>query len=352
MNVLFCAGGTLGHIYPALSIIDEYKRKRPNDTIYFITTKKDMAYLNQINHNIDYIYTYDALGINKNIFKLIKAIFKNIITYYNILKLLRKLKIKVVIGMGGYISGIVIKAAHKLKIKTVVHEQNSVIGRSNKMVLKMVDIFFTTYKMKNYHQAQYMVGNPRYDEVSKKLNMKVKNKRHILITSGTNGAQAINNLAIAFLNSSDSLNYFITLVTGKKYYDDVVSKVKNKSNCNIIAFSNNMIELINNSGIVISRSGSTTISEILALKAIPILIPSVNVTNNHQYYNALEIVNENIGVIIEEKDLSLKTLINKLNEISTNYDNYLNNLDKYKSKNNLNLMINNIIKLGESNDKY
>ena len=113
-----------------------------------------------------------------------------------------------------------------------------------------------------------------------------------------------------------------------------------------------MIELINNSGIVISRSGSTTISEILALKAIPILIPSVNVTNNHQYYNALEIVNENIGVIIEEKDLSLETLINKLNEISTNYDSYLNNLDKYKSKNNLNLMINNIIKLGESNDKY
>lgn len=350
MNVLFTAGGTLGHIYPAISIINEYKRKRPNDKIYFITTNKDIEYLNYIKHEIDYIHTFDVLGISKNPFKLCIALYKNIIAYYKIKRLLMKNKINVVFGMGGYISGICIKAAFNLKIKTAIHEQNSIMGRSNKMSLKMTDVLFTTFEMDVFHKNKYIVGNPRYDDVRKYLNEKEKNKKHILITSGTNGSKVINDFAVEFLNSSESLNYYTTLVTGKRYYDDILNKIKKGNHYEVISFSNQMINLFNKSGIVITRSGSTTISEILGLKCIPIFIPSPNVVNNHQYFNALNVVNNGVGILIEEKDLNLNSALEMLKNVSSNYETYIYNLNKYSYINNTKLIIDKIIELGDNDE--
>ncbi len=348
MNVLFTGGGTLGHIYPALAIIEEYKKTRPTDKIYFITTNKDKLYLDSIGHNIDYIYTFDVLGLSKNIIKLTKAFIKNIKAYKIIKKFLKENNIKIIIGMGGYISGITIYAGNKLKIKTIIHEQNSIIGTSNKWVVKKVDLFLTTFEMKKYHHKQIVVGNPRYNQVSKLLNSKIKNKKHILITSGTLGSKVINEKAVEFINSEYSLNYYTTLITGKRYYDEIKEKLKKGNHYEVIPFTNDMIHLINSSGIVISRSGSTTIFEILGLRSIPIFIPSPNVTKNHQYYNAYNIIKKINGFLLEEKDLSLNSLIKILEDIKNNYDEYIYYINKFNLNNNLNIIINNIILIGES----
>ena len=125
--------------------------------------------------------------------------------------------------------------------------------------------------------------------------------------------------------------------------------MNNGNHYEILPFSNDMITLINSSGIVITRSGSTTISEILALKSIPIFVPSPNVTDNHQYFNALNIVNSGVGILIEEKDLTIDNVIKRLNEINLNYNQYICRLNEYRSINNISLIIDELIKLGDIN---
>ena len=131
-----------------------------------------------------------------------------------------------------------------------------------------------------------LVGNPVYitAKTIKKDIYKIKDK--ILFTSGTLGAKVINNLAINLINQGYLKDYDIYIVTGRKYYENVKEKVKDK-NVHILPFTNNLIRDIASSDIVISRAGSSTLFEIIGTSTLSIIIPSINVTSNHQYYNAL-----------------------------------------------------------------
>ncbi|MBQ8293591.1 MAG: UDP-N-acetylglucosamine--N-acetylmuramyl-(pentapeptide) pyrophosphoryl-undecaprenol N-acetylglucosamine transferase [Bacilli bacterium] len=306
-NYIFACGGTLGHIMPAISMAKEIKKKKPLSKIIFIMTIKEKKYqvINDCKEIDEKMY-FDISGFDR------KNPFNNISNFFKILNVLIKLKSilptkSIVIGMGGYISYIVIHSAFKKKIPSIIHEQNVVIGLANKMSLKKVKKVLSAFPLDD--EKSITIGNPRMMEADTYLNNKKQNN-HLVITSGSLGSKKINDLAVQFLTSEEKENYYTTLVTGKKYYEDVIKRVgTNKTPYfEIIPFKNNMLELFSDANLVISRAGATTIFEIIGLMIPSILIPSPNVTNNHQYYNALFLQKQNACTLLEEDDLTVDIL--------------------------------------------
>lgn len=319
MNILFCAGGTLGHINPSLSFIESLKKHQSSIRIIYITTHKEKDYqCLKDNPLINKIYYIESYGLNKNIFKIPKLIYKDLLAYNSIKKILKMEKIDKVIGMGGFISGIVICVANTLGIDTYIHEQNSIMGLSNKLVLNKVNKIYLTYKddkLKTKHPTKVkVITNPRFIEARNKLTDNYI-KNHILVTSGTNGSKFMNELVCKMINKYHLNNYTMTIITGYKYYDEVKRKINN-INIYIKAFSNNLIDEIIRSDIIISRAGSSTLFEILGAKKKSIIIPSPNVTQNHQYHNAISFYKDGYIDMIEEKDLDIDTLYNHILSLS------------------------------------
>ncbi len=314
MVIGICAGGTLGHINPALSLINKLKENDKNIKIIFITTTKEKEYgIVNNNDNIDEVYYIKASGLTKNIFKLPFVCIKDILAIKSINKIIIKHNISLMIGMGGYISGLGICIANLKNIKTVIHEQNSVMGSANKFNISKTNYVFLTYEdilLKNkYPDKIKVVTNPRFIETREKINkIKFHNINHILVTSGTNGSKFINDTVCNMINNCNLNKYTITFVTGKKYYDEVVKKIGNKKNIYIKPFSNNLIDEIINADLIISRAGSSTLFEILGAKKRSIIIPSPNVTNNHQYYNAKYFSDLNLIKMLEEENINYKIL--------------------------------------------
>lgn len=338
-KIIFCGGGTLGHIMPIIPIvIDIYK----DYDLYFIGTKKGNEekyfYENKVNIYFKRLFFYDMVGINrKNIFKNIKTICKYITVKKEITQLYKTLKPDLVIGMGGYISGVAISIAYKNKIKTMIHEQNAILGLANKIVYKKVDKVLLSYDIKDLSSHnKHVIGNPRYSYV--KDNFKVKDNNLIIIVSGSLGSDFINDLIIKNINDFLIDGYLIKLIVGKKYFkknNEVITKINNNKNYNqkiqIHEFLNNIIEEMSRASLIISRCGATTISEIMALRKPSILIPSPNVTSNHQYFNALDLYTAGCCELIEEKEVTTEKIVSMIRQIITNYGykkNIITNIDK------------------------
>lgn len=347
MNILFSAGGTLGHINPALSFIKALKNYYKDINITFIATTKEKDLEILKTNLIDNIYYIESYGISK---RLLKAIYKDLRAIKDIKKILVDKKIDLAIGMGGYISGLTIYVANNLNIKTMIHEQNSIMGLANKLNLKKTNKLLLSYEdntLKKYQNKITIIPNPRYTDAS---NMnKLNNKKHILITSGTNGSKFINTIMCDLLNIYDFPKYTITFITGKKYYDDVVKNIIKKPNIQILPFTNNLLNEMNLSSLVISRAGSSTLYEILGLKKLSIIIPSPNVTNNHQYYNALYFYKKDLINMIEEKDLTIEKLYNLIIE-TIDSKKHIYNLNKLNLKNSYTLFIDEVEKLINKGD--
>lgn len=332
---MFSGGGTLGHIYPALSFIKILKKDDPNLKIIYLATSKDQKYqVLTTNEMIDQKYYLNVKGRPKSILKYPKVLYDDIKSLNVIKKIIKKEQIDLVIGMGGYLSGITIYIAHFMKIPCIIHEQNSYLGLANKWCLNKVDYlltsFPTTYNIKKKYQKKLIfVGNPRYLEIKAKVISNFFPK--ILITSGSLGSKKINEVVIDLINSPDATKYQFTLVTGERYYQECLEKIPSRYNFKVLPFSNNLVALMNEASIIISRAGSTTLFEILALKKPAIIIPSSNVTNNHQYYNAKALSDEGLIVMINEKDFNYLTLRKAIIDLFNNYQTYQKRLENFKN---------------------
>ena len=318
-KIIFACGGTLGHILPAISMIKELRKIYLKEKIILIMTTKEKQYefINN-NRDIDEIYYYDIDGFNR------KKLFRNIIGFLRIIKNSKRIKkviknSKLVIGMGGYISAVVLKLAHNLGIKTIIHEQNKIMGLANKMCLPFVDLVLCAFPLENVKKKTVMIGNPRMIEAFKKEKNVITNN-HIVVTSGTLGSKTINDMIVRFLLDKRSHKYYTTLVKGKKYYDNTVKILEKVQGEHFVIkpFENDLLELLSNANIVISRAGAGTIFEIIGLAKPSILIPSPNVTNNHQYYNALYISQRQGAKLLEEKDLTIDKLCEDIKEVINN----------------------------------
>lgn len=338
MKIVVSAGGTGGHIYPALAIIEALKKAYKDLDILYIGTKNRMESEIIPKKGIPY-ESIEIYGFSKNILKDIKNVFCIEKSLYKCKKILKEFKPDLVLGFGGYVTYPVLKTAKKLKLKTFMHEQNSIVGKTNKVLSKDIDLVAVSFlstmdKFKNAKKVIYS-GNP-CSEASliakeiKKSDIGFDNKKKlVLVVAGSLGSSTLNTKLKEFLRLVKRSDYNVLYITGKKYYEEFIKDTKFPSNVKVIPYLDNLAGLLKNTDLMITRAGASTMSEILALSVPAIFIPSPYVASNHQYYNALEVVKESAGLMLEEKDLTSKKLFEMVNEI-------LNDSKKYKiMKNNL-----------------
>lgn len=339
MRVIITAGGTGGHIYPALAIANKIKEMSPGNEILYIGTHNRMEK--------DIVpaagYKYEALeiyGLSKtNFLRNFKNIYLIIKAKTQALNIIKNFKPDVVVGVGGYVTYPVIIAAKKYKAKIFLHEQNSIPGKSNKLLSKYADIVGVSFKdtLKYFDQNKaVLTGNPCGENAIKlKATNKVKygldpKKKGVLIVQGSLGSELINNKMKPFLNSIDNEQYEVLYVAGKNYYDEFI-KNKFSKNVKIVPYIDNLSSLMKSMDLIITRAGASTISEITSLEVPSIFIPSPYVANNHQYYNALSIKEAGAGDLIEQNNLTATLLKEKINYLLNNYQVYnsmKNNLKK------------------------
>ena len=323
MRVVISAGGTGGHIYPALAIINKIKEEEPNSEFLYIGTHNRMEH--DLVPSLD--IPYEAIEITGFARKInlenFKTVFRFLKARKRCLKLIADFKPDVVIGAGGYVTAPVVWAGKKLGYKTFIHEQNSVVGLSNKYLSKYADkigVSFASTMSLFPSNKVILTGNPCSEKaiktpVAKKSDYKLhEDKKLVLIVMGSLGSMTINEKMIEYIYGFRNKNYEVVYVTGNKYYD----KLKNRvfpDNVKVFPFIDNLPSLMKKTDLMISRAGASTMSEIMALGIPTIFIPSPYVTNNHQYKNALDLVEKEAALMIEEKDLNKSVFIRTVDNI-------------------------------------
>ncbi|MBE6155183.1 MAG: undecaprenyldiphospho-muramoylpentapeptide beta-N-acetylglucosaminyltransferase [Firmicutes bacterium] len=323
MKIIISAGGTGGHIYPAIGIINKFKEKEKNLEVLYIGThnrmEKDIIPALNIPYEAIEIYGFSKTQI----FRDIKDIFLIKKAYDKCKRIMQEFKPDVVIGVGGYVTMPVIAAAKSLEIPTVIHEQNSIPGKTNKFLSKNIDLACVSYEnsTKYFSAAKKVVytGNPCGENAltTKKIAKETlglkKDKKLLLMVAGSLGSETINNYFTKFLSLiNETDNFEVVYITGKSYYEDFVKGKSFSSSVKVLPFLDNLSGLFGDVDLIISRAGAGTISEILAMEIPSILIPSPYVANNHQYYNALDLKNKNVSILLEEKDLNAEDLYKKV----------------------------------------
>lgn len=322
MKVVITAGGTGGHIFPALALIDKLKEKDKDVEILYIGTTDRMEKDIIPNAGIPYV-GIEMKGLNR------KHIFKNIDvmkTYFKACKKAKNELVKfrpdIVIGFGGYISAPVIYAASKLKIKTIIHEQNSIPGVSNKFLSRYVDKVLVSFKesIKDFPADKTVyTGNPRSEQVKdiKKLSKTnlgfKKNLPLAIIVMGSLGSLTMTKKLKEVLPLFKNKNYQILLITGKNYYEEY-KDIKVSENVKIVPFLNNLIGYMKDADLIVTRSGASTIAEITSIGLPAIMVPSPYVTNNHQYINAKSLENDGACIILTEEEFNKESLVNLLDK--------------------------------------
>lgn len=322
MKVVITAGGTGGHIFPALALISKLKEKDKNVEILYIGTTNRMEKDIIPKEGIPYI-GIEMKGLNR------KNIFKNIDVMRTYLKAVSKAKAEltkfkpdIVIGFGGYISAPVIYAAHKLKIKTIIHEQNSIPGVSNKFLSRYVDKVLVSFKesIKDFpNDKTIYTGNPRSEQIKdiEKISKTTlgfkKDKALVIIVMGSLGSLTMTKKLKETLPLFKNKDYQVLLITGKDYYDEY-KDIKLSSNVKIVPFYNNLIGLMKDADLIVTRSGASTIAEITSIGLPAIMVPSPYVTNNHQYVNAKSLEDDGACIILKEEDFDKNSLVDLLDK--------------------------------------
>lgn len=329
MKVIIAAGGTAGHINPGLAIARYIQEKQPGAEIVFVGRREGMEYRLVTKAGYEFCHM-EVTGFQRRLTP--ENIVRNIKTVKNLLfalpeakRILKKIRPDLVIGTGGYVSGPIVRRAAKMGIKTAIHEQNAFPGVTNKLLSKVVDKVFVASRK----AAQYMAdprrcivcGNPVRSEIQKadtalsRRQLGVEGKTVVLSFGGSLGAMMVNNAmkSLALHNRSrDDIVHFH--VVGQ--YDDGdfagflhEKGIDNPDRIKVFEYLYDMPTYMAAADIVISRCGALTISEIACAGKASILIPSPNVSENHQYYNGKVLADLGAAVLIEEKDLNEHTII-------------------------------------------
>ena len=319
MKIAIVAGGTGGHIYPAITLADELVKK--GHEIVFIGSNDRME--KEVIPQSGYKYIgIDVETTRGSIIQKMKSLFTIVSAYFECRKILKGYDMA--IGFGNYISIPVMLAACSLKLKTAIHEQNSFVGRANKILDKKVDLVIGSYeenKKQFANKNTYILGNPQASKATNiKKNSKVikdlgldPKKKTVVIFMGSLGSETVNEKLYDYFKMLDG-TYQVVFATGSRHYDKTKQLIKQTDYLKIFERIDG-INVMVNSDLLVCRCGATTLTEICAVGMPAIIIPSPYVPNNHQYYNGLALSSKDAAIMIEEKELTadlLNTQINKL----------------------------------------
>lgn len=339
MRVIFSGGGTGGHIYPIMALIERLKERKlvTNDEILFVGTQKGLESKIVPAAGVPF-KTLNVRGFDR------KHLLRNFETVKLFLdatkeakKIIKEFKPDIVVGTGGYVCGAIVYSATKMHIPTVIHESNSVVGLANKFLAHYVNKVCYTFDdaAKQFPEKKKLVktGNPRSQQVlglnSEPVNIEKKwglnpEVPTVLIFGGSRGALAINKIVEKSLPELNNKSYQVIWATGQLYYGNVKKRLANKKiseNIKIVPYIDNMPGLLPQMTCVVSRSGATSLAEFTALGVPVILIPSPNVTHNHQMKNAMDMEKAGGALVIAEDDLNPNNFVSSIDHIllDTNY---------------------------------
>ena len=328
LNVLVSGGGTGGHIFPALSIANEVRRRHPEAKILFVGAqgRMEMEKVPAAGYNIIGLPVsgFDRKHLLRN-FKVLARLYKSMGMARKILK---DFKPDIAIGVGGYASGPMLKEAQKQGIPTLLQEQNSYAGVTNKLLAAKADKICVAYDgMERFFPSEKIVltGNPvrrnllecgaTQEQARQAMGMD-PNRKTILIIGGSLGARTINNAIIDGLKRiGEAGDVQVIWQTGKIYDQQCrealdASGVKNVAQ---MAFISNMDMAYRAADLVVSRAGASSISELQLLGKAAILVPSPNVAEDHQTKNALALSTRDAAIMVTDADAAAQ-LVNTMLE--------------------------------------
>lgn len=317
-RVIISGGGTGGHIFPAIAIADEIKRRNPSADILFVGAKgkMEMEKVPAAGYKIEGL---TIAGLQR------KLTFSNFLLPFKIIKsllrarsIIKNFKPQVVIGVGGYASGPTLKAATMLGIPTLVQEQNSFPGKTNKLLAKNVNTLCTAYEgLERFFPKEKirLTGNPVRFEM---VNIAGKRqeafdfyqldlaKKTILVIGGSLGARTLNQAMMEHYNLLQDNNVQVLWQCGKLYFDSLSEQLNGKETDSIkmVQFIDRMDLAYAIADVIISRAGAISVSELCLIAKPIILVPSPNVSEDHQTKNAMALVDKNAALLV--KDLEAK----------------------------------------------
>lgn len=327
MKILLCGGGSAGHVNPAIAIGEALKTKSKDTKLLYIGREGGFENSSVIKAGIE-LQTIKIEGIKrKPTVENIKKILMTLKASMDAKKIIRDFAPDAIVATGGYVSWPVLKAGIKMRIPTFIHESNVYPGLVTRIMSpKCTAVLLNHGETGEYlHKGvnAYIVGNPLRADFSKLSRKRARDEmglkeNDILIVSfgGSGGAEKLNQIIISTMKNctSHTSKVFHIHATGKKYFEKIKEQELKKgvSGCKLIPYIDDMPKKLIASDIVICRSGAMTLSEIALVGVASILIPSPNVTDNHQYKNARLFYDNNACIMIEEKDLSEDLLRRKI----------------------------------------
>ena len=332
MKILVTGGGTGGHIYPALAFINYVKGIDPNAEFMYVGTE------NGLESKIVPLYglpfeTIEIQGFRRSFSpQNLKTVYLFLTSIGKAKKIIRSFQPDLVIGTGGYVSGSVVVAAKQLKIPTIVHEQNSIPGVTNKFLSRFasrVAICFPDVSAYFPSEKVVLTGNPRAQEVANVAKSAIlseydlePDRPTVVIFGGSRGALKINQAFTEALPLFEDKPYQVLYASGERYFEELQEKLnlsKNQlNNVSIQPYIDKMADVMGNAQLVVGRAGATSLAEITALGLPAILIPSPFVTNDHQTKNAESLVRAGAAQLIPDSELTGQKLVAAIDEILLN----------------------------------
>ena len=315
-RIIISGGGTGGHIFPALSIADAIRSKQPGAKILFVGADNRMEMQRVPDAGYD-IVGLPIAGFNrKNIFKNIKVLWLILKSQRMAKKIIKEFAPQAAVGVGGYASGPTLKMAAKMNIPTLIQEQNSYAGVTNKILSKKAKMICVAYEgMERFfpHEKIKITGNPvRKSLLDMRANRKEaikemgldENKKCVLIVGGSLGARSINEAVMAnieLIRENSGIQF--VWQTGKLYFEEMKERVAaagKPDNLTVTDFVSNMANALSAANLVVSRAGAGSISEFALLGKAVILVPSPNVSEDHQTKNAMALVDKGAAIYVAD----------------------------------------------------
>ena len=315
-RVIISGGGTGGHIFPALSIADAIRAKYPEATILFVGAegRMEMTRVPAAGYNI---IGLPVQGLQRtHIWRNVGVIKNYLLSLYKVRKTIKSFNPDVVVGVGGYASAPTLKMAQMLGIPTLIQEQNSYAGVTNKYLSNSANRICVAYPdMERFFPKDKIVltGNPIRPQIEHLsvdraealayFGLEDKGQAIVLVIGGSLGARTINDSIAQHLAEWEASGVTLIWQTGKGYIDEAQSKLSNyKGSVYCSAFIDRMDYAYSLADLVVSRAGASTISELCHLGKPSILVPSPNVAEDHQTKNAEALSTRSAAVLIRDVD--------------------------------------------------